>query len=328
MLSHVLAALYCKSDSRASTRVSRHAQVLGSLRRRIDGEGQPEWQEIIDILRSESFASEAMYLSDRQNFERGEHLIDTGQVITIACECYPKMLQANLGVAAPPVLWISHPEMRVRPPWMNEDGSQRVTIGGIGCRAPLGIGLAISQLVGDWVARQGVLGVSGGASGCDEGFGNAIVDRGGEVVHILPHGLDRLGKNLSGYLISVAHPEEPFSAARAMERNSLIYAFGLSTIVCSARYRLGGSWQGAVSAIKAHRPVVVADWTSTGFAETNPEAASGTYALAQKALANLGAFPMLLDLANFRTQIDDCMASALDWSLEKYAGQIDSGLFA
>jgi len=192
----------------------------------------------------------------------------------------------------------------------------------------LGVGLAIAKLTGEWVASRNYLAVSGGAYGCDETFGNSVLQAGGQAIHLLPYGLNNLSRNILGHTMSVCPPNEPFTAGRAMERNNLIYAFGHSTVVCSARYRMGGSWQGAIAALKAHRPVVVADWTSTGFAVNHPEYSRGTYGLAQRALKNLGAHALMLDISSFRSEIDEKLDAALDWSFEKFAGEISSGLFA
>ena len=59
------------------------------------------------------------------------------------------------------------------------------------------------------------------------------------------------------FYISVCSPNEPFSTARAMERNQLIYAFGDLTVVHSARFKTGGSWHGAIKALRQHLPVAV-----------------------------------------------------------------------
>jgi hypothetical protein len=111
-----------------------------------------------------------------------------------------------------------------------------------------------------------------------------------------------------------------------MERNSLIYSFSHMTVVCSVRYRQGGSWLGASNAIKAHRPVVVADWTSIGAASELADQ-GGTYGQAQRALTHLGAKPMRLNIQSYRSEISDCLDAELNWSLDKLAGNINSGLF-
>lgn len=328
MLSNVIAALYGEGDYRSLSRVARHTQILSCLRRNMGGEANPTWDDVIHALRRDNLASEALFLSDKAHQERGMELVREGMVITLACKSYPKVLLTNLGVNAPPLFWLSSRVLRDLPPWDNDDGSQRICVSGVGCRTPLGVGLAIANLAGNWAAEHEYLAVSGGAHGCDEAFGNSVLKSGGQVVHLLPYGLAQAPRAIHGYAMTVCPPNESFSAGRAMERNNLIYAFGHTTLVCSARYRTGGSWQGAVAALKAHRPVVVADWTSQGFASTNPEYAEGMYGLAQKALRGLGAYALEMDLASFRQDMDQKLDAALDWSFERFAGEVNSGLFA
>jgi hypothetical protein len=188
--------------------------------------------------------------------------------------------------------------------------------------------MAIASETGLWSASNEFLSVSGGAAGCDTAFGRAAHGAGGEVVHILPHGINFMLADQQGYGISVCPPNEPFSSGRAMERNSLIYAFGHVTVVCSTRYRQGGTWQGAVTALKANRPIVVADWISTRAAATIEQQAKGTYALAQRTMANLGAHPMLLNLETFRTDLPPALDESLHWAMGRNAGNINSGLFS
>lgn len=328
VLSIAIAALYGEGDFRSLARVARHSQILTCLRKSLGNEKSPEWAQIIEALRKDNFTQEAVFLMNETHVRNACKLLNEGLVITLACESYPKLLLTNLGVNAPPILWITDPSLRKFQPWHNNDGTERICIAGIGCRNPLTIGLAIAREVGLWTANNGYLGISGGSVGCDSAFGESILGAGSEVVHILPHGIYNLPKNFRGYGMSVCPPNEPFSSVRAMERNSLIYAFSHMGVVCSARYRLGGSWQGAFSAIKAHKPVVVADWTSQGAGSDISEQSEGTYGLAQRALASMGAHPMMLDLRSFRSDVNSLLDSALEWSIDKMTGSLNTGLFA
>lgn len=77
-----------------------------------------------------------------------------------------------------------------------------------------------------------------------------------------------LGGDVRVAFVSAQAPEEGFSRAAAMERNALIYAFGAGAVVAHARYREGGTWHGAIDALRRrHRLVVRApdpDASSTG----------------------------------------------------------------
>jgi hypothetical protein len=51
-------------------------------------------------------------------------------------------------------------------------------------------------------------------------------------------------------VLSVCNPEEGFSTAAAMERNALIYAAASRSLVVESRFREGGTWHGATSAMR------------------------------------------------------------------------------
>ncbi len=325
-LSTVIAALYGDGENRSISRSSRHTQILSCLRRGLDGETEPSWNWILSALRQEGFVTEAVQLMDTRRITQAEVLLDHHEVITSACPAYPQSLLKNMGRSAPPVLWLSDPAMATTPPWQDENGLERFGVGGVGCRQPLTVGIAMARTAGAWCADRDYFGVSGAAVGCDTAFGDGILAGHGDVVHFLPCGMNH-GKWL-GYAISVCPPREPFSAGRAMERNSLIYAMAHFTVVCSARFRMGGSWQGAAAAIKGHQAVAVADWTSVGHAASLLEHNQGTYGVAQRALANLGAYRLAVDLANFRDEMGFSLDDAMAWAYDYRAGAVNSGLFA
>lgn len=97
--------------------------------------------------------------------------------------------------------------------------------------------------------REAVL-LSGGARGCDSAAERGCVRGGGYAVRIVAHGL-RLNRETSSVLqLSVCPPLETFSTANAMERNTLIYAGSDRTLVVQSRFREGGTWHGAVNAMR------------------------------------------------------------------------------
>jgi hypothetical protein len=301
VLSSVVAALYAGNETRSIKRFARPNQIVSCIRRNLGSETDASWLEILEALKKENFTQEALFLGNKENVELALSLIEEGKVITLGCEVYPKLLLRAMGINAPPILWISDPSLRQLQPWSNNDGSQRVVVGAVGCRTPLSVGMAIASETGLWSASNEFLSVSGGAAGCDTAFGRAAHGAGGEVVHILPHGINFMLADQQGYGI---------------------------TVVCSTRYRQGGTWQGAVTALKANRPIVVADWISTRAAATIEQQAKGTYALAQRTMANLGAHPMLLNLETFRTDLPPALDESLHWAMGRNAGNINSGLFS
>lgn len=325
-LSTVLTALYGDGENRPGSRSSRHTQILSCLRRGLDGETEPSWSWILSTLRREGFVTEAVHLMDTRRIIQAEVLLDRQEIVTSACAAYPQSLLKHFGRSAPPVLWLSDPSMATTPPWQDENGLDRFGVGGVGCRQPLTVGIALARETGSWCADRGYFGVSGAAAGCDTAFGDGVLAAQGDVVHFLPCGMDH-GKWL-GYAVSVCPPREPFSAGRAMERNGLIYAMAHFTVVCSARFRMGGSWQGAAAAIKGHQAVAIADWTSTGHAASLIEHNQGTYGVAQRALANLGAYQLAVDLATYREEYPFALDDAMSWAYDFRAGAVSDGLFA
>ena len=326
VLSTVIAALYGGVESRTGSRSTRHTQILSCLRRGLDGDTEPSWPWILSTLRREGFVTEAVQLMDTRRITQAEVFLDHNEVITSACEAYPEALLKHLGRAAPPVLWLSDPSMVTSPPWRDENGRQRFGVGGVGCRQPLTVGIAMARTAGGWCADRGYYGISGAAAGCDTAFADGVLAGHGDIVHLLPCGMNH-GRWL-GYAMSVCPPDEPFSAGRAMERNSLIYAMSHFTLVCSARFRIGGSWQGAAAAIKHHQAVAVADWTSVGLGASLIEPNQGTYGVAQRALANLGAYRLMVDLATFRDEMAFSLDDAMAWAYNFRSGTVNSGMFA
>jgi hypothetical protein len=77
---------------------------------------------------------------------------------------------------------------------------------------------------------------------------------------------------------SLCSPCDAFSSSAAMERNRLIYAASEATLVVRARHRIGGSWHGAVTALRDRLcPVFVQEDRSS---------------LAHRTLISLGAIPL------------------------------------
>ena len=53
-------------------------------------------------------------------------------------------------------------------------------------------------------------------------------------------------------------PDTPFSAAKALSRNHMIYAMGEPAVVAAARPEVGGSWHGAADCLKGGWAAVAA----------------------------------------------------------------------
>jgi len=84
----------------------------------------------------------------------------------------------------------------------------------------------------------------------------AKVGAGNCAVEVLARGLDG-SEPAVGAVMSLAPPGEAFSAAAAMERNALVYASAEVSVVIHARHRAGGSWHGALDALRRRLSVVL-----------------------------------------------------------------------
>ncbi|CAN5875757.1 DNA-processing protein DprA [soil metagenome] len=115
-------------------------------------------------------------------------------------------------------------------------------------------------------AKQEMQVVSGGARGIDTEAIVAALEEGGSAVGVLPGGLARAA--VSGkyrpaiqesrlILVSPYDPGSGFDVGHAMQRNRHIYALADYGLVVSSSFGKGGTWSGAVEALKHGEPVFV-----------------------------------------------------------------------
>ncbi len=182
--------------------------------------------------------------------------------ITIIDDTYPPSLIARLGDQAPPVLFGAGNLELMRVPGIGVVGSRDVAQPGADVAAA--------------VARQAVsLGypvVSGGARGIDQLAMNAAYLADGSVIGVLADSLigrirkpDVLEALDSGNTCLVAQqvPSAGFTPASAMSRNTLVYALSEATVVVASADQTGGTWAGAVEAIRAGNGTVIV-WRGDG----------------------------------------------------------------
>lgn len=229
-LSIVLAALYLRGGPRPiELRRSAWPEVLKALRR-----CSADLLSASDALRDAGMWAEALVLAEPGLLSWAERKYEKGSVLTPADAEYPCRWVRVLGSGAPPALW----KVAEIPPIP--------LIGIVGSRH---IPRAVARFCTE-VARTGVeLGfgiVSGRAEGCDRAGAKGAGDT---LVEIVPYGLDHL-RGRAGCVLSVCAPDESFSSAAAMERNALIYAAASHTVVGHARFKEGGTWHGAVHAVR------------------------------------------------------------------------------
>lgn len=307
-LSTILVGLYGACPPVKSHEVQRAHQLIHWLRA-VDLSEQCSLDAVVECLVAGGFHREALIVGGLCS-----HLVLTEghYCASIDSSRYPRFLCTGLGLSAPPVLWVSG------------DGPVSGTaIGGVGCRHPSAYRAHLCRLVGGWVANRGYLAVSGGAVGCDQTF----VEAAGSGWHFLPCGLgvDHRLASISGVSLgSVWPPSAAFSGYQAMIRNSFVYGSVVATFVFSARCGVGGSWGGAVSALRAKRPVIAVLGSENDDTECQ---------VAMRKLCNLGAIPCQLGdrlAAHDNTQTLGAVYDVLDQCLEvaNARSSMNTGLFA
>jgi len=177
-------------------------------------------------------------------------------VITRADAGYPSRYKQKLGRSAPPVVF------GIGDRSLLEHGGIAV----VGSRNPDPASEAFTRHIATWAADAGVQVVSGAARGVDEIAMVTCAAQGGTALGVVGESLLRLSirrefreqilrNRLT--LISSYDPEAPFTAANAMGRNRWVYALAERCVVVACSEGRGGTWAGAVEALKNGVPVFV-----------------------------------------------------------------------
>jgi len=260
-ISDCIAALYLRGLPRSINPLRRRWVRVVSILRNADC-GISDYPK---VLRNAGFQEEAILLADQRLIELARKHKEQGTVLTALDDRYPVRWLERLREGAPPALW--------------KVGaiSNRSYIGVVGSRNIDVTTRGFAEEIGKEVVRLGFAVVSGGALGCDLAAAKGAQLSGGDVLELLPHGIDHCVE-LGKCGLSVCAPHEIFSTASAMERNTLIYAAAEKTVVVQARFKEGGTWIGALEATRKKLcPLIVRDSDSP----------------ASRALVSLGATPLV-----------------------------------
>lgn len=126
--------------------------------------------------------------------------------------------------------------------------------------------LALAERVGKSCAEEGITLVSGGARGVDSQAMMGALDAGGRSLGLLSDSLLRESTKklyrqalLEGRLclMSEVHPDARFEVGNAMARNRLAYACADAALIVECEPNKGGTWAGALDALKEARTVYV-----------------------------------------------------------------------
>ena len=242
-ISICLTALYLRGVPRPTQLSKRRwVRVVSTLR-----SADCTLKEAPTALRADGFWEEAIALETNSLVENAKRYVEEGVVLTAVDALYPSRWMERLGQSAPPVLWISGSMPHL------------AMLGIVGSRNIEPDVSKFAQDIGREASELDYAIVSGGAVGCDYAGASGAILAGGRAVEILPFGIDNYDRK-DRCALSVCAPEEIFSTAAAMERNTLIYAAADHTVVVHARFKEGGTWIGAVEATRKHLcPLIVRD---------------------------------------------------------------------
>ena len=179
--------------------------------------------------------------------------------VTRADPGYPAKLRQSLKHQAPPVLFGAGEIALLA----------RAGVAVVGSRNLDPSGLAFAQGIGRWCAAARLPVVSGGARGTDRVAMQATLEEGGAAFGVLADSLERtvqqpdLRELLHDERLVLLTPYSPtagFSVGAAMGRNKVIYGLADYAVVVSSDLENGGTWAGAVEALRGGWcPVFVRD---------------------------------------------------------------------
>ncbi len=202
-----------------------------------------------------------------------ERLEESGiRVLSSLAPGFPERL-AILASACPASIYVAGPL----------DGLTAGGLGVVGSRDVDDKGAAVAIAAAERAVELGHQVISGLARGVDQTSMAAALRSGGRVVGVPSEGLRRVGRRPDVRqavlddaltLVSPYAPEAGFTAGNAMGRNKLIYALADVTLVVAADDGRGGTWSGAVEALRRQFGRV-AVWLGPG-------AGPGNEALARK----------------------------------------------
>jgi predicted Rossmann fold nucleotide-binding protein DprA/Smf involved in DNA uptake len=212
-------------------------------------------------------------------------LLERGMMLAIAVEnwtnqglwilgrgdqLYPTRLRKQLGVNAPPILY------GVGDTSLLSQGGLAV----VGSRDVDEEGIAYTIQVADSCARQGIQIVSGGARGVDTTAMLAALAEGGTAIGVLADSLAKSAtaskyrsaiQNQQLTLISAVDPQARFNVGNAMGRNKYIYGLADYGLVVSSDYNKGGTWAGALEALKQEKSIPIFVRTEGEISEGNKQ---------------------------------------------------------
>jgi predicted Rossmann fold nucleotide-binding protein DprA/Smf involved in DNA uptake len=201
---------------------------------------------------------------------------------------YPTRLRERLREQAPPILFAAGPIELL----------SRDAIGIVGSRNVSRQAMEVAAEAARAAATAGLAIVSGGARGVDQTSMSAGYQAAGSVIGYLAESLEKrvkapeTRKVIGEGVVCLATPFKPsagFSVRNAMARNKLIYATARATLVVATDEGQGGTWAGAIEALRQSYGTVCV-WMGEG-------GGPGNGALAERGAALVQDVGQLLDVS-------------------------------
>lgn len=184
------------------------------------------------------------------------------RVLASVDDGYPPGLVERLGSTAPPLLCVAGDPRLLRVD----------LLGVVGARDVDADAAQVARGAGFEAARRRFGVVSGFAKGVDRLAMGAAIEAGTSATGILAESLTRavqdadVRRSVAAGDLCLCTPYKPttgFSVGNAMGRNKLIYALSAGTLVVAADAEKGGTWAGAVEALR-HETAPVLVWVGAG----------------------------------------------------------------
>lgn len=192
---------------------------------------------------SEQEADHIIDLLDRQQLLQN-YLAQAEQLgirpITRVSEGYPSRITKKHAASRTPVLFAMGDLQLLHRP----------SIAVVGSRKPKPENAAFAANAGRLAAQEGYVLVSGGAAGIDCAAQDACLDAGGSCIVFVPDRLDSYTPQERILYLSADGYDIPFSASRALYRNTLIHAQAEKTLAAQCTHGRGGTWQGCNENLK------------------------------------------------------------------------------
>ena len=155
---------------------------------------------------------------------------------------YPAPVAAKRGASCPPALFCAG----------NTALFSTKCVGLAGSRRLRPENAAFARRAGELAAAEGLTLVTGGAEGADSEAADACLRAGGSVIVFVPDRLDGRAERAGGRCLLASEDgyDLPFTAARALSRNRLIYQMGGSTLIAQVGSGHGGTWAGAADDLR------------------------------------------------------------------------------